>query len=123
MYVNGNWHGASLDKWLKNVVLELFGHFLTSKNLNLISLDITCGKHKVYWENDLLGFSGIPFILANRRVYACHHGKDKMKTTKDKMKKKRQILMVNFPFCRLLPIFLFQKKLLWLRTNLDIRNL
>ena len=52
------------------------------------------GKHRVYWENDLLHFSGIPFIVANRRTYACHHGKDKMLKTKDKKKNKREVLMV-----------------------------
>lgn len=59
--------------------LRIFERFL---------LDIFIGKHKIYWEDDDMEYSGTPFIVANRKLLDCHHGKDRNTRAKIKLKEK-----------------------------------
>ena len=65
--------------------------------------DISKGKHRVYWENAVVPYSGVPFMVVNSRVLSCHHGKDKMLERKNKNKQLKQEFLeqvnVNCIYC------------------------
>ena len=64
---------------------------LTSAMLYCYILDPKVKKHSISWENKHIGleFSGVPFIVAGRKEYACHLGKDRHEAGKKKLAAKR----------------------------------
>ena len=68
--------------------------------LYFYSLDPKVKKHSISWENKKIGlqFSGIPFIVAGRKEFACHLGKDRHESSKKKLAAKRAEESVSLIF-------------------------
>ena len=54
-------------------------------------LDFTKKKHKVYWSDDIVPFTKVPFCVVGAKVLDCQHGKDR--NVKLKIKNKKSVLV------------------------------
>ena len=63
----------------------------------LYFLDPKKQKHKIYWDytSISLPFTGTPFMIAGRKEYDCHLGKDKNEKAKEKRAMKKAADNVN----------------------------
>ena len=58
---------------------------------NSFTLEISKAKHKVLWQK--MENQWVPFFTLSSRVYACHHGKDKMAAAKKRIMEERNAAM------------------------------
>ena len=57
-------------------------------------------KSQGLWKRPGILFTGIPFVIINKRSYACHHRKDKMAATiKKKLEAKNAAMKVRYILC------------------------
>ena len=49
-------------------------------------------KHDVYWSDDHIPYTGVPFMMLGTIVLDCHHGKDRNIKLKELNKKKRNLV-------------------------------
>ena len=66
---------------------------LSYLNFTLI-LDFSKKSHKVYWSDDIVPFSRVPFIVVEAKFLDCHHGKDRNIELKKKSAKKKFSLVI-----------------------------
>ena len=61
------------------------------KELNILSnRDFRKKRHKIYWSNGYLPFTGVPFVLVGTKILDCHHRKDRNVRLKEHNKKKNE---------------------------------
>ena len=61
-------------------------------------------KHKIYWNDDVLKFDGIPFIIVGQKTLDCHYGKDRSGMSNKKIRDKKKETKVSFITFRFLLI-------------------
>ena len=62
-------------------------------------VDFRRKRHYVYWSDDHIAYTGVPFMMLGTKVLDCHHGKDRSSKLKELNKKG------NLQFERLLVIW------------------
>ena len=61
-------------------------------DLNILSnLDFRKKRHKIYWSDEYLPFTGVPFVLVGTKILDCHHGKDRNVKLKERNKKNHEV--------------------------------
>ena len=61
-------------------------------DLNILSnLDFHKKRHKIYWSDEYLPFTGVPFVLTGTKILDCHYGKDRKVRLKERNKKKNEV--------------------------------
>lgn len=67
----------------------------------IIYLDIDLKGKRIYWhefaieDRIIVKSNGIPFVMMGRKVYDCHHGKDRNVALKHKNRLKRQEVIID----------------------------
>ena len=53
-------------------------------------VDFRKKKHYVYWSDDHIAYTGVPFMMLGTKVLDCHHGKDRNIKLKELNKRKKE---------------------------------
>ena len=61
-------------------------------DLNILSnLDFHKKRHKIYWSDEYLPFTGVSFVLVGTKILDCLHGKDRNVKLKERNKKNHEV--------------------------------
>ena len=55
----------------------------------ILFLDISTEKYEIKWSDEGYNFTGIPLIIAGRKLFDCQHGKDWKILAKEKKKNEK----------------------------------
>ena len=65
-------------------------------DFNILSnLDFRKKRHEIYWSDEYLPFTGVPFVLVGTKILDCHHGKDRNVKLKERNKKNHEVAWVR----------------------------
>ena len=55
-----------------------------------IFLDIFLKSHRIQWEDEVMEYSGTPYIVLAFKIFDCHHGFDRNVAAKTKLKEAKK---------------------------------
>ena len=61
----------------------------------ILIIDIYATKHKIFWQDDDISYSGIPYVVASQKCFDCQYGVDRNKEAKNERKRKQDEALVG----------------------------